>query len=64
MLDDPATNVRDQVLHTLCDGSPTQMEYDVAEALEKFNRDPDSGIRRKAHKALTAYRKTGKWNIL
>lgn len=64
MTDDPAQNVRYQVLHTLCDGSPAHLEFDVAEALEVFNRDPDTKIRRQAHRALTAYRKTGKWNIL
>ncbi|KAK3097549.1 hypothetical protein FSP39_010683 [Pinctada imbricata] len=64
MLDDDAANVRYQVLHTLCDGSPSHLEMEVAEALEVFNRDPDKKIRRQAHRALTAYRKTGKWNIL
>ncbi|KAK3584658.1 hypothetical protein CHS0354_001237 [Potamilus streckersoni] len=64
MIDDEADNVRQQVLHTLCDGSPNHLESDVAKALEEFNRDPNSRIRRMAHKALTAYRKTGKWNIL
>ncbi len=64
MVDDPSPKVREQVLHDICDGSPSHLEMDVAEALEKFNRDPDSHIRRRAHKALTAYRKTGKWNVL
>ncbi|CAD5122538.1 unnamed protein product [Dimorphilus gyrociliatus] len=64
MIDDPATNVRQQVLHTLCDGSPVHMEYDVVEALQKFNIDSDKEIRRKAHKALASYSRTGKWNIL
>ena len=64
MLHDDAANVRYQVLHTLCDGSPSHLELDVADALEVFNRDPDKKIRRAAHRALTAYRKTGKWNIL
>ena len=60
----PVHVVRLQVLHTLCDGSPAHLELQVAEALETFNRDADSKIRRQAHKALTSYRKTGKWNIL
>ncbi|CAF2028224.1 unnamed protein product [Rotaria magnacalcarata] len=64
MTDDPADNVREQVLHTLCDGSPDHMEMKVLEALEKFNRDSNSYIRRRAHKVLSAYRRSGKWNIL
>ncbi len=64
MVDDEANNVRGQVLHTLCDGSPKHLEFSVAEALDVFNRDSDSEIRRKAHKALTSYWKTGKWNIM
>ncbi|CAF1069914.1 unnamed protein product [Didymodactylos carnosus] len=64
MIDDPANNVREQVLHTLCDGSPDHMEMQVLVALEIFNRDPDAYIRRRAHKVLSAYRRSGKWNIL
>ncbi|XP_075246673.1 uncharacterized protein LOC142340114 isoform X2 [Convolutriloba macropyga] len=64
MLHDQDDDVRAQVLHTICDGSPSHLEPEVADALEVFNRDPNSKIRRQAHKALTAYRKTGKWNVL
>jgi len=64
MLDDKDATVRQQVLHTLCDGSPSHLEMEVADALDVFNRDPDAKIRRMAHKALTSYRRTGKWNIL
>ena len=64
LLNDPAANVREQVLHDLCDGTPKHLEFGVAEALEHFNRDSDREIRRKAHKALTAYNRTGKWNVL
>lgn len=64
MVHDEATNVREQVLHTICDGSPTHLEFEVADALEVFNRDPDPYIRRRAHKAFTAYHRTGKWNVL
>ena len=64
MICDEDALVRAQVLHTLCDGSPKHMEYKVAEALDIFNRDSDSEIRRKAHKVLSYYNKTGKWNIL
>ncbi|UJR09805.1 hypothetical protein I4U23_014031 [Adineta vaga] len=64
MIDDPADNVREQVLHTLCDGSPDHMEMKVLDALEIFNRDRNQYIRRRAHKVLSAYRRSGKWNVL
>ena len=64
MRDDEAPNVRYQVLHDLCDGSPAHLEYRVAEALDDFNRDSDPKIRRAAHKALTSYNKKGKWNVM
>lgn len=40
------------------------MEEQVAAALELFNNDPDKEIRRKAHKVMASYMRTGKWNIL
>ena len=52
------------MLHNICDGSPADYEDKVAEALEKFNRDPDSYIRRRAHKVIASYERTGKWNVL
>lgn len=64
MRDDPAENVRQQVMHTICDGSPNHMEATVAELLEDFNRDSSPQIRRMAHKAISAYHRTGKWNVL
>ncbi|CAF1510495.1 unnamed protein product [Adineta steineri] len=64
MIDDPADNVREQVLHTLCDGSPDHMEMKVLDALETFNRDRNQYIRRRAHKVLSSYRRSGKWNVL
>ena len=53
-----------KVLHTLCDGSPKHLEYKVVDALKIFNYDADAGIRRKAHKVLASYDRTGKWNVL
>ncbi len=48
MVDDPDPSVRQQVLHTLCDGSPKHLEHKVVDAIEfKFNRDEDTEIRRK-----------------
>ena len=64
MTGDPDEAVRQQVLHTICDGSPLHLEDEVAAALQRFNTDPSSKIRRTAHKALAAYRRTGKWNVL
>jgi hypothetical protein len=64
LCDDPDPLVRYQVLHTICDGCPKHLETEVAEALEKFNHDSDSKIRRRAHKVLGSYLRTGKWNIL
>ena len=64
LVEDPAVNVRQQVLHDLCDGSPAHLEQDIAQVLEVFNRDPDSKIRRTAHKVMASYHRTGKWNIL
>jgi len=40
------------------------LEQNVTDALEVFNHDSNSEIRRRAHKVLATYRKTGKWNIL
>lgn len=64
MTDDSDARVRAQVLHTVCDGSPAHLESRVVEALESFNRDKDKAIRRKAHKVLAAYHRTGRWNVL
>jgi len=64
LVEDPSPEIRMQVLHNMCDGSPDSMEDRVVEALEFFNRDKDGEIRRKAHKVIASYSRTGKWNIL
>jgi vesicle coat complex subunit len=64
MVEDPSPKIRYQALHNMCDGSPESLEEKVVESLEKFNRDPDPDVRRKAHKVLASYLRTGKWNIL
>ncbi len=64
MTEDEDVRVRYQVLHNICDGSPDHLESSVVDALEKFNRDEDKEIRRKAHKVLASYLRTGKWNVL
>ena len=64
MTEDDDARVRYQVLHNICDGSPDHLETQVVEAMEKFNRDEDKDIRRRAHKVLASYLRTGKWNVL
>jgi len=64
MTEDEDARVRYQVLHNICDGSPDHLEYQVVEAMEKFNRDEDKDIKRRAHKVLASYLRTGKWNVL
>ena len=61
---DPSPKVRMQILHDICDGSPAHYENEVSRALEIFNRDKDEEIKRKAHKALASYLRTGNWNVL
>ena len=61
---DEDANVRYQVMHNMCDGSPSSYEYKVEECLEIFNRDPDNTIRRKATQVLSHYHRTGKWNVM
>lgn len=64
MVDDENDEIRQQVLHNLCDGSPPHLEHQIYAALDKFNCDPNKEIRRTAHKVLSTYLRTGKWNIL
>jgi len=64
MVNDIDASVRYQVLHTLCDGSPSHRETDIMAAIEVFNRDKNKDIRRKAHRVIASYKKTGKWNVL
>lgn len=64
MAADEDRGVRWQVLHTLCDGAPGHLELRIADALERFQRDADAEIKRRAHKVLANYARTGKWNIL
>ena len=64
MVYDKNDDVRWQVLHTICDGSPKHLEQKIYESLEIFNHDSNSKIRRRAHKALGSYLRTGKWNVL
>ncbi|CAD8186379.1 unnamed protein product [Paramecium pentaurelia] len=63
LVDDPDPRIRARILHIICDGSPNRLQIEVMEALEKFNRDSDSEIRRQAHKVLAKAQK-GTWNVL
>ena len=64
LADDEDKDIRFQILHNMCDGSPPGYEDKVVEALEIFNRDPDLKIRRKAHQVIGSYQHEGKWNIM
>jgi len=64
MTEDESAEVRANVLHVLCDGSPEHLEDRIINAVQQFNRDEDKSIRRRAHKVLGSYYKTGKWNVL
>ncbi|CAD8110909.1 unnamed protein product [Paramecium sonneborni] len=63
LVDDPDSRIRARILHIICDGSPNRLQIEVMDALEKFNRDSDSDIRRQAHKVLAKAQK-GTWNVL
>lgn len=64
LADDPDPNVRQWVLHNLCDGSPAEYRREVVETLERLARDADPRIRRQARQVLAGYRRTGKVNLL
>ena len=64
MVGDEDAKIRQRVLHIICDGSPERLELKVVDALNEFNRDKDSEIRRQAHKVLASYEHRGKWNIM
>jgi len=64
MVTDEDAKVRYQILHNMCDGSPPEYESRVVEALDVFNKDSDKEVRRRAHKVMGSYLKTGKLNVL
>jgi len=63
MITDEDAIVRDQVVHSLCDGSPKTREDQVISALETLWNDPSEKVRKRVRRALTSYRRTGQWNI-
>lgn len=64
MRDDPSGIVREQVVHSLCDGSPKEREDEIIQTLEGMWNDPEEKVRKKVRKALNSYRRTGNWNVL
>ena len=64
MVKDTSAEVRLQVLLAISEGAEESMEPRLTEALESFNRDKDGDIKRKAHKIIASYSRTGKLNVL
>jgi hypothetical protein len=64
MVSDEDAKVRGHVLHVLGDGSPKHREGEVVQAVERYWNDPDPGLRRRARKLLSSYRRTGRINHL
>ena len=64
MVTDEDAKVRGHVLHVLGDGSPKDREAEVVQAVERYWNDPDPGLRRRARKLLSSYRRTGRINHL
>ena len=64
LVDDPSAKVRSHVFHLLADGSPREREGDVVAAMERFERDPDEKLRRRARKLMAQYRRGGRINVL
>jgi len=57
---DEDAGVRSIILHCLTDGSPRAREEEVVAALEGLAHDPDLKLRRRARRALSDYRRTGR----
>ncbi len=64
LVKDSSAEVRLQVLLAISEGADESMEPRLTEALEDFNRDKDGDIKRKAHKIIASYSRTGKLNVL
>jgi hypothetical protein len=64
LVDDPALDVRRWVFHLLGDGSPREREVDIVAAMERFTRDPDRKLQRRARQVLAEYRRGGTINVL
>jgi HEAT repeat protein len=64
MLDDPDPGVRRDAVHALGDGSPRERAAEIASALEPLYNDPDRTVRKHVRRVVTAYRRTGRVNVL
>jgi len=64
MIHDPDPDVRYQVVHNLCDGSPNEREVDVINAIKELEHDESKIVRRAVNRVLSSYNRTGKWNVL
>jgi HEAT repeat protein len=64
LADDPALEVRRWVFHLLGDGSPREREAEVVAAIERFTKDADKNLRRRARQVLAQYRRGSTINVL
>jgi hypothetical protein len=64
LVDDPAVEVRRWVFHLLGDGSPRERECQIVAAMERFTRDPNRKLQRRARQVLAKYRRGGTINVL
>src|SRR5687767_9990014 len=64
MTNDQEPVVRRDVVHALADGSPRDRAHEIAAALEPLYNDPDPRVRKMVRKVISAYRETGRVNIL
>lgn len=64
MSGDPSPLIRRAVVHMLADGSPRERTVEIAAVLESMKNDRDRDVRRLVNRVLTAYRKTGRINVL
>ena len=64
LVDDPAVDVRRWVFHLLGDGSPRAREEQIVAVMERFTRDPDKKLQRRARQVLGKYRQGGTINVL
>ena len=64
MVDDPDASVRGAIGHVLCDGSPAEYQGEILACLDKLRLDSDRKVRKLARGVLTAYRQTGRLNVL